>query len=68
MTGTSDPKRPVQRRGGHPVRWTVGLLALIAGLVIGWYARDFFAVNACLDAGGAWTNPGVCIGALAAPR
>jgi hypothetical protein len=43
--------------------WLVGLLALIAGLVTGWSARDFFAVDDCLDAGGAWTNPGVCIGA-----
>lgn len=42
-------------------------LALAVGAVLGWYARDFFAVNACLDAGGGWTNPGVCIGALAPP-
>lgn len=43
--------------------WIVGLGALVAGIILGWYARDFFAVNACLDAGGGWTNPGVCIGA-----
>lgn len=45
------------------VLWLVGAVALFAGAVLGWYARDFFAVNACLDAGGAWTAPGVCIGA-----
>jgi hypothetical protein len=53
--------RPKPR--GRSLLWLVGLLALIAGLVTGWSARDFFAVDACLDAGGAWTNPGVCIGA-----
>lgn len=68
MTGTNEPKRPVRKSGGHPLRWIVGVGALAAGLVLGWYARDFFAVNACLDAGGSWTNPGVCIGALAPPR
>jgi hypothetical protein len=39
-------------------------VSLALGALLGWYARDFFAVNACLDAGGSWTNPGVCIGAL----
>jgi len=53
---------------GRALLWFVGLLALAAGLIAGWYARDFFAVNACLDAGGSWTNPGVCIGALGPPR
>jgi hypothetical protein len=43
--------------------WIVGLAALGLGLLAGWYMRDFMAVNACLDAGGAWTSPGVCIGA-----
>jgi hypothetical protein len=41
----------------------VGAAALFLGAVAGWYARDFFAVNACLDAGGAWAAPGVCQGA-----
>lgn len=40
------------------------IAALALGALLGWYARDFFAVNACLDAGGSWANPGVCIGAL----
>ena len=49
---------------GRLVPTLVAAVALAVGLVLGWYARDFFAVNACLDAGGSWTNPGVCIGAL----
>ena len=68
MTATNEPKRPALKSGGHPVHWIVGVGGLVAGLVLGWYARDFLAVNACLDAGGSWTNPGVCIGALAPPR
>jgi hypothetical protein len=66
MAETKDARLKVPR--GRPLLGLVGALALFAGLVAGWYARDFFAVNACLDAGGAWTNPGVCIGALAPPR
>jgi hypothetical protein len=68
VTGTSDPKKPVRKSGVGPMFWIIGLGALIAGIILGWYARDFFAVNACLDAGGSWTNPGVCIGALAPLR
>lgn len=68
MTGTNDPKRSARRRGVRSIFWIVGVGALVAGVIIGWYARDFLAVNACLDAGGSWTNPGVCIGALAPLR
>jgi hypothetical protein len=68
VTGTSDPKKLVRKSGVSPMFWIIGLGALIAGIILGWYARDFFAVNACLDAGGSWTNPGVCIGALAPLR
>ncbi len=48
---------------GRPLRWILSAAMLFAGAVAGWYARDFFAVNACLDAGGGWTKPGVCVGA-----
>lgn len=65
MTAAKDPKAKVPR--GRLFLWIVALAALASGLVMGWYARDFLAVNACLDAGGSWTNPGVCIGALAPP-
>lgn len=66
MTTTRDPKVRVPR--GRPLLWLVGIVALVVGVIVGWYARDFFAVNACLDAGGAWTQPGVCVGApVAAP-
>ena len=68
MTGMNEPRKTPHKSTGHPVRWIVAVGALTAGLIIGWYARDFFAVNACLDAGGGWTNPGVCIGALAPLR
>jgi hypothetical protein len=61
MAVTRDPKIKVPR--GRPLLWLVGVTALALGLVLGWYARDFFAVNACLDAGGAWAQPGVCVGA-----
>lgn len=54
------------RRPGRALGWLVALAALAAGAIAGWYARDFFAVNACLDAAGAWTAPGVCVGAPAA--
>jgi hypothetical protein len=39
------------------------VLGLALGALAGWFARDFFAVNACLEMGGAWTAPGVCVGA-----
>ena len=68
MTGTDEPKETARRGGAHPLLWIVGVVALVAGLMAGWHERDFLAVNACLDAGGSWTNPGVCIGALAPPR
>jgi len=68
MTGTDEPRKTDRKGGGRPLLWLIGVVALVAGLVAGWYARDFLAVNACLDAGGSWTNPGVCIGALAPPR
>jgi hypothetical protein len=61
MATARDARLKVPR--GRPLLWLVGALALVVGLLAGWYARDFFAVNACLDAGGGWTNPGVCIGA-----
>lgn len=48
---------------GRPLIWFVGLVMLCAGAAGGWFARDFMAVNACLDAAGAWTAPGVCVGA-----
>ncbi len=48
---------------GRSLLWLAVVLALIAGAVAGWYARDFTAVNACLDAGGGWIAPGVCVGA-----
>lgn len=63
MSGTSDPRKSARKSGVSPMFWIIGLAAIAAGLVVGWYARDFFAVNACLDAGGSWANPGVCIGA-----
>ena len=50
--------------------WTPILIAaflgLSAGILVGWFARDFFAVDACLDAGGAWKAPGYCVGVRAA--
>ena len=65
MTEARQEKRPepVRKRQGRPMLWIVGLAALGLGILAGWYMRDFMAVNACLDAGGAWTSPGVCIGA-----
>lgn len=50
------------RKGGLG-RWLAAALALALGVLLGWFARDFFAVNACLDASGAWAAPGVCLGA-----
>jgi len=68
MTETRQDKGPgpVPKRQGHPMLWMVGLVALGLGVLAGWYMRDFMAVNACLDAAGAWTAPGVCVGAPAA--
>lgn len=51
------------KRSGWPLLWLVAVAALIVGVLAGWYARDFMAVNACLDAGGGWIKPGVCVGA-----
>ncbi len=59
---TSKETRPKAAKG-RPLLWFAVVLALIAGAVAGWYARDFTAVNACLDAGGGWIAPGVCVGA-----
>jgi len=56
----SRPVRPKKNRAGL---WFAGVAGLILGLLAGWYARDFLAVTACLNAGGAWTAPGVCVGA-----
>jgi len=58
-------KETVERakRSGRPLLWVVALAGLAAGLLAGWFARDFMAVNACLDAGGGWIKPGVCVGA-----
>ena len=39
------------------------VLSLSAGALAGWHARDFLAVDACLDAGGAWKGRGYCAGA-----
>ncbi len=63
MVGPKDTKTARRSGSGHPMLWLVGALALLAGLIAGWYARDFTAVNACLDAGGGWIKPGVCVGA-----
>ncbi len=63
MTGTNEPRKPAPKRRGNPMLWIVGAGALAAGLILGWYARDFTAVKACLDAGGGWISPGVCVGA-----
>lgn len=65
MTEARQDKRPAPapKRQSHPMLWMVGLAALAVGALAGWYMRDFMAVNACLDAGGAWTQPGVCVGA-----
>jgi len=45
-------------------RWVVliALIALAAGLAIGWAGREFLVVDSCLDAGGAWRG-GHCVGA-----
>jgi hypothetical protein len=58
-------KEAVERakRSGRPLLWMAGLAGLFIGVLAGWYARDFMAVNACLDAGGGWIKPGVCVGA-----
>ncbi len=61
MTETKDTRLKVPR--GRPLLWLVGVLALVVGLLAGWYARDVLTVDASLDAGGAWTMPGVCVGA-----
>lgn len=63
MTAAKDSKAAPRRKSGRPLVWLAAVLALSLGLLAGWYARDFFAVNACLDAGGAWAAPGVCMGA-----
>lgn len=54
------PARPKKSRAGL---WAAALAGLAAGALAGWYARDFLAVNACLEAAGAWAAPGVCVGA-----
>jgi hypothetical protein len=41
------------------------LLALLFGLIGGWYAHKAAAIDACLDAGGKWIYTGEhCTGAL----
>lgn len=62
MTPAKNPKSGAPRKS-RPLLWASVAAALAAGAAAGWFARDFFAVNACLDAGGAWTAPGVCVGA-----
>jgi hypothetical protein len=49
---------------GNGRLWTgvIVIASLALGALAGWFARDFFAVNACLEMGGAWTAPGVCVG------
>ncbi|MBY0563577.1 MAG: hypothetical protein K2P58_05245 [Hyphomonadaceae bacterium] len=64
MTGPKDVVIEPPKRKGRPLVWLAAIVFLAVGVVAGWYARDFFAVNACLDAGGAWTAPGVCVGAV----
>lgn len=64
MTPARETKPGTPRKPGRPLLvWTVGVTALAAGAMAGWFLRDFLAVNACLDAYGAWTAPGVCVGA-----
>ena len=42
------------------------LLVLAVGAIVGWTARGFLAVDACLDAGGQWIDRGdYCFGARA---
>ena len=46
-------------------RWLI--LALVLGIVIGWWARWFVATDSCLDAGGMWEKRGsYCFGSRSA--
>lgn len=52
--------------------WRIGLLiVLVAGLASwgGWWLREQWAIDACLDAGGRWEHSdGYCLGAIFGPR
>lgn len=63
MNGPKEVTIQPPKRASRPLAWLTAALFLAIGALGGWFARDFFAVNACLDAGGAWTAPGVCVGA-----
>lgn len=62
MAGPKNVKVEAPKKA-RPLLWLIGVAALVAGAAAGWFARDFMAVTACLDAGGAWAAPGVCMGA-----
>lgn len=64
MTGPKDVVIDPPKRKGSTMAWLAAAAFFAIGALAGWYARDFFAVNACLEAGGSWTAPGVCVGAV----
>lgn len=57
------PEPPKRAKKSRPMAGVIWGGLFLVGVLVGWFARDFMAVNACLDAGGAWTMPGVCVGA-----
>jgi hypothetical protein len=61
MAGPKNVKAEAPK--GWPLLWAACAIALVAGAAAGWFARDFMAVDMCLDAGGVWRSGGYCLGA-----
>lgn len=51
--------------------WRIGLLAAVAAILAfwaGWWLRERWAIDACLDSGGRWEKlGGYCVGAVYGP-